>query len=127
MLAASVIIMSAVVDVAARDAQGAWSWSTLRGRALAGCGLAFVLLIVLSVIVPVETGVWAVGDSAQGFSMFTSVESVAVALTAAVKARRRPGAMFFTVAIVKRSAPGRGRAYCVAPLSILLAGVTCGR
>lgn len=95
-LAASLIVFAGLVALAARDAAGAWSWRRLRRRAFIGCGVSFVLLIVMSAIVPVEAGVWAVGDSAQGFSMFAFLESVGVAIVAAVKTPRRRADPFFT-------------------------------
>ncbi len=91
MFTASVLVARALVVAAARGGDGEWSWRRLRPRALAGCALAFVLLVVLSVVVPVETGVWPVGDSAHGFSMFLFAESVVVAVACAVKAPGRAG------------------------------------
>ncbi|MFM6849119.1 MAG: hypothetical protein ACKOVB_08435 [Terrabacter sp.] len=89
--AASLLVARALVVVAGRGPDGEWSWRTLRPRASGGCALAFVLLLVLSVAVPAETGVWPVGDSAHGFSMFLFVESVVVVVTCAVKAPGRVG------------------------------------
>ena len=91
MFAASVLVTRAFVVAAARGGDGEWSWQRLRPRAFAGCALALVLLVVLSVVVPVETGVWPVGDSAHGFSMFLFAESVVVAVACAVKAPGREG------------------------------------
>lgn len=91
MLAASVCILAAVVEWAGRDRAGSWSWLKLRGPSFLACGLAFVLLVVLSAIVPVEPGVWPEGDSAQGFSMFAFLGSLAVAIAATVKAPRSVG------------------------------------
>ncbi|NUR17261.1 MAG: hypothetical protein HOQ13_13255 [Dermatophilaceae bacterium] len=89
--AASLLVARALLVVAARGADGEWSWRTLRPRAFVGCALAFILLLVMSVVVPAETGVWPVGDSAHGFSLFLFVESVVVAVTCAVKAPGRAG------------------------------------
>lgn len=86
MLAASLLILSAVVEGAGRDRSGAWSWGRLRGTSFLACGLAFVLMMVLSATVPVEQGVWVEGGSVQGFSMFTFLGSLIVAIVAAVKA-----------------------------------------
>lgn len=87
MLAASLLILAALVEGDARDRSGAWSWGRLRGSSFLACGLAFVLMLVLSAGVPVEQGVWVEGDSAQGFSVFTFLGSLIVALVAAVKSR----------------------------------------
>jgi hypothetical protein len=90
-LAASLLIVTPIVDLAARDALGTWSWRTLRRRSVVGLGLAFVLLFVLSASVPAETGISPVGDSAQGLSMYTFAESLLVTLVAVVKSPRGRG------------------------------------
>lgn len=90
-LAASLLIVGPVVDLAARDVDGTWSWRTLRRRSFVGLGLAFVLLLVLSASVPVETGISPVGDSAQGFTMYLFAEAVLVTVVSAVKAPRGQG------------------------------------
>lgn len=91
MFAASALVVAGVVDLAARDGDGVWSWRQLRSRSAGLCALAFVLLVVMSVIDPVKTGIWPEGDSAQGFSIFTFVGSLGVAVVAAVRAPRDLG------------------------------------
>jgi hypothetical protein len=91
MFAASALVVASVVDVAARDSDGLWSWRQLRSRSAGLCALALILLVVMSVIDPVATGVWPEGDSAQGFSMFTFVGSLGVAITAAIRTPRDLG------------------------------------
>jgi hypothetical protein len=84
MFAASALVVAGVVDWAARRGDGVWSWRQLRGRSAWLCAVALILLVVMSVVDPVETGVWPEGDSAQGFSMFTFVESLGIAIVAAL-------------------------------------------
>ncbi|MDQ2757644.1 MAG: hypothetical protein M3Y71_13965 [Actinomycetota bacterium] len=90
MLAASVVLLAAFVDGVSRDRAGTWSWRRLRGPSFALLGLAVILLAALSAVVPVESGVWAEGDSALGFSMFTFCGSVVLVVAATVKAPRSP-------------------------------------
>lgn len=91
MLTASVLVLAAVLDWAGRDGDGVWSWRKLRGPSVLFCGLALILLVVLSVIDPLKPGVWPEGDSAQGFSIFTFLGSLVVAIAAGVYAPRGAG------------------------------------
>lgn len=86
MLAASILVLTGFVEGAARDRAGAWSWRRLRGPSFVACGLALVLLVVVSAMLPDEAGAWPVGESAQGFLVFTFVGTLAVAIAAAAKA-----------------------------------------
>ena len=84
MLAASAFVIAAVVDGAARDGEGVWSWRQLRRPSAWFCFLALILLVVMSMIDPVQPGVWPEGDSAQGFSIFTFLGSLGVAIAAGI-------------------------------------------
>ncbi|WP_076264202.1 hypothetical protein [Intrasporangium flavum] len=84
--AAALQCIAAFAAWAGRLPDGSWSWRLLRPRAwwffLAELGALFVL----SAAVPIETGVWPVGDSAQGFTMLLFLPALAVAITASARA-----------------------------------------
>lgn len=90
MFVACALILGGGVDLAGRDASGAWSWRTLRPRSFAALGSAFVLLVAATALDPVGTGISPVGDSAQGFSMFDFLGCLGLAATAAIRAPLSP-------------------------------------
>lgn len=88
MAVAATLLVTAFVDVAGR-ARGVWSWRTLRGRAAFACLALLAVVIGLMMVVPIETGVSPLGDSAPGCAWIALVELAGVAVAARLKAPGR--------------------------------------
>ena len=86
---AAALTLTSFARWAALGAGGPWDWGAVRAWSWLPSGVSAVVLVLTSLIVPVETGITRVGDSAHGFTLFCFVGRIAVLVASRRRARRR--------------------------------------